>query len=223
MAAERYIVISYVPLLKTDPQLLIRSLEQQDTGTTIDVAIEISNALAQAPDVHVQACVWMHDIATNAFSPVLLMDNAAEVADHLVAWAENNPAAWFHAYMEQIDEERYIILLFPNLSKSIQRFKLNCIQAQEFIPQSDADYTMMFKPLEFVSQGTNLFPEVAPHLTDKISIGFLDTKDFDQQNPGESVEKIRYIGPLERVSKSDQDEHNSYISEYVKSHLENNE
>ena len=223
MAAERYIVVSYVPMLKTDQKLLVRSLEQQDAGTTIDIAAEISKALEQAPDVHVQACVWMHDIATNAFSPVLLMDNAAEVANHLMAWAENDPAAWFHAYVEQIDEERYIILLFPNLSKSIQRFKLNCMQVQEFIPPSDADYTMMFKPLEFVSQGMNLFPEVSPHLTDKVMVGFLDTKDFDQQNPAESVEKIRYIGPLERVSKSDPDERNSYISEYVKSHLENNE
>jgi hypothetical protein len=95
------------------------------------------------------------------------------------------------------------------------------MEYKEFIPQSDADYTLLFKPLEFLSNGAATFEHVEQHHTKEIMLGFLNTADFDQNTHGTCVNKVRYIGPIARVLKADSDDRNSYIIPYVESRLKN--
>ena len=218
---EKYIVVSYVPLLTATKRILKTPSEQYTSEHAVEIAEEVSSALQDAPDVHVKACLWLRNSEDEApeFCPVFIIDNAIEVVDHLLHWCENDPTTWFYLYLEKIDSDRYIVLLFPNLSKSIERFKLACMAYADFIPQNDADYSLVFKPLEFLSQGATMFDNVKDHLSDKLRIGFLNTGEFDQSTPETCLDKVQYIGPVSRVKKSDEDGKNSYILPYIESRL----
>ena len=220
---ETYFVVSYMPLLQfTDENERFLELPNQnaDPANAEAVAAKLTNKLDQVPNVEVRACVWMYDHLDSKFYPVFLIDNAHEVADHLVKWAENDPAAWFSLFAEKIDEERYVIMLFPNLDQSIKRFKLACLQYLEIIPSTNAKYTMIFRPLEFISQHNTTFERVV--LSDEMMIGFLDTTDFNKEAGTLNMEKIKYIGPIKRTSREEEVKtpKGSFILEYVKNMLD---
>ena len=218
---EKYIVVSYVPLLSPTVRIM-QDPSVQYAAATKETTEEIGHAIEQTPDAHVKACVWMIDQSSGKkeFYPVFLLDNANEVLDHLLYWTENDVRSWFSLYLEKIDDNRYVAMLFPNLSKSIQRFKLSCLQHSEYIPESGADYTLIFKPLEFLSQVATVFDKVNAQLTDEIKLGFLNTADFDQDHPENCVDKIRCIGPITRVRKDDT-EGTKYITSYMQNYVEN--
>jgi len=218
---EKYIVVSYVPLLTATKRILKTPSEQYTPEHATEIAEEIGGTLEDTPSVHVKACLWLQTSEDEApeFCPVFLIDNATEVVDHLLYWCENDVAAWFYLYLEKIDNERYIALLFPNLSKSIERFKLACMAYADFVPQSDADYSLVFKPLEFLSQGATMFDSVQGHLGDELKIGFLNTDEFDQSHPETCLDKVRYIGPIRRIRRAEEEGKNSYIIPYIEKRL----
>lgn len=217
----KYIVVSYVPLLNATKRILKTPSEQYTPEHATKIAEEIGGTLENTPHVPVRACLWLQDNTSEKpeFHPVFLIDNAMEVLDHLKYWCENDPATWFHLYLEKVDDNRYIVLLFPNLDKSIERFKLACLVYTDVVPQSEADYTLIFKPLEFLSQSATMFDNVKEHLGEELKIGFLNANEFDQSAPEACLDKVQYIGPISRVRKDNAKDKNSYIPPYVESRL----
>jgi hypothetical protein len=110
--APVHLVISYVPLLRGK------------AGATIPLAHarETLGPMLETDAGHVEAVVWACDDDGSPW-PILVLDRADEIFEHLVEWAEGSPAAWFKlAWTTRRDS--YALALMPRVDKSVERYKL---------------------------------------------------------------------------------------------------
>ena len=179
------VVVSYVPLLTGEPG---RTVAVGDPGITA-----LLRQADDCPSGHVEACLWLAD-GTDVM-PIFMMEKAHAIADHLSEWAEGNPDEWFSLYFaERLG--RYVATLFPNINRSITRFKVARIAFYEEVITA-RDYSVLFRPLCFVSGPKHVFGEVRDRLLDLSSVGFVDSRDVDRHEPlNLDPEAIKTIGPF---------------------------
>src|SRR5262249_31714028 len=62
------------------------------------------------------ACLWLESAGQPR--PVLVLDQAKAIADHLTEWAEGDPASWFRLVIAE-HGGRYAIPILPRLHRSL--------------------------------------------------------------------------------------------------------
>jgi hypothetical protein len=116
------------------------------------------------------SCIWVSDSSvegSSPFAPVFLIPDAAEVYRDLYEWSDNRPDKWFTLDWA-VTDDRYSIVLMPNLSESVKRFKLrNLIEREDL---SSGDKVILFQPLRFGSR---------PMLQSRSPNGLIDMSEFD--------------------------------------------
>jgi hypothetical protein len=108
--------------------------------------------------------------------PVFIMPDAIKVAKHLEEWCEGNVGEWFKLLWFK-DNDRYCLVLQPNLEKSIARQKLayNIYTGKNY--PDDAKYVLLFKPLTFVSSDNKLFNNIRDKIPTNVKIRFIENMD----------------------------------------------
>jgi len=183
---SRVAIVSYMPLLTGEPG---RCMSVDDP--------ELSELLRQGDDCpsgHIEACLWVAD--GEDVMPVFIREQAHAIADHLSEWSEDKPGEWFAlCFAEQ--EGRYVAILFPDINRSIARFRVARLHYYEEIVTAK-DYQVLFRPLCFVSGPQHIFSEVRCRIPENTSVGFLDTQDLDRDNPLKvDPDQIKTVGPFQ--------------------------
>lgn len=191
-----YVVVSYVPLIKYDEVQRI-----YDPGKNEDIAKQLFSILDDTPAVDIDACVWVADPRTEEICPVLVTKNAKAVYEHLKGWAENKPQKWFQVHIEKVDD-RYVVILFPDLDQSISRFKTACLHFTGEIPTQDSEFTLIFRAIQFVSNNSETFDRISHLIKYPLMVGMMDIEDFSafRDAPEENYDKILFLDHLEQAS-----------------------
>ena len=126
---------------------------------------------------------------------MFVIPQAHSIADHLMAWAENRPVDWFILSFAQ-RQDRYVAVLFPNLSGSVERFEAAYF-ANHGEPSRAAWYDLLFRPIAFVSGVRHTFEKVKKLIGNPSMVGFMEPSDFDPAKPSSlNLERIRRVGPF---------------------------
>jgi hypothetical protein len=137
MSGPTRVIVSYVPLLAGRPGEHLRG----------DLIEHLVKGRVSAPMV--RAMYWIE--AEGEHVPVLVVDQARAVVEHLVAWAEGHPEEWFEVQLA-ITPLQYSFVLMPDLQKSIQRYRTaRRILHGEVVPAS-TPFKIICRPLAFTSQ-----------------------------------------------------------------------
>jgi hypothetical protein len=182
---RKAVVISYVPLLEGEPGRVLSVGDEQ-----------FKRLMAEAdrcPSGLVDACLWIAD--NGGIFPVFVLPQAQAIAEHLAAWAENQPGKWFMLCFAQ-RQGRYVAAMFPNLPGSVERF-----EAAHFIHYGDLSnaegYELLCRPLAFVSGPNHTFGRVKKLIADPSYLGFLEPDEFDPATPASlNLDRIRRVGPF---------------------------
>ena len=176
-------ILSYIPLLEGYSSNMSKE-ELTEKLKTIDTERE-----------EIKYCLWADSDGTGPY-PVFVIKDAKKIVNHLKYWAENNVQNWFDLCI--IDEgEKYCVILWPNLIKSKDRHLYNhMVVNEEIILESEWSFLYMFCPLFYRSAGRGTLDKVKEAIREETYLGFIDTNDFDINNPlNTKIEPIT-VGPL---------------------------
>jgi hypothetical protein len=180
-----YLVISFIPLLRATPGQILE-MGGDDLERILDTASDLG---------HVHAIIWGLDDA-GASWPVLVIDRAREIVDHLLEWSESNPAEWFEIHVEESSSE-YTLALVPRMDMSIERFRAaRLLFAGEVLPP-DARFRVISCPIVFSGPRTPTTP-VLDQLPDPMQIGFLDRARLPERLEDLDAGHVIRIGAIGR-------------------------
>ena len=152
----------------------------------------LDHMLNQLPSGEAHACLWTE--SAGHVRPVLVLEQAAVIADHLVEWAEGDPGAWFRLAIGQ-HRGRYALALLPDLIRSRERFTLARRLAGLPVP-GDVEYCYVYGPLRFVSGPEHTYTSVHRRLPSRITLGVLDRAEWIPFTGRVDVQRIRSLGPF---------------------------
>lgn len=179
----QYICVSYMPLLTGNPGEL-DTLDQSNIKQTIaplEKALEYGDAAA---------CLWCRH--NEQITPVFAMKRGREICEHLKSWSEDKPDDWFDLYIVR-KKDRYAIVLFPRIEKSVDRFKEAQLIVNKTIIPTSAQIDILFRPLVFVSLSIGMYKKI--QVGPSSHLGFVNEDDVDTKNVQETPEPI-FVGPF---------------------------
>jgi hypothetical protein len=216
------VIISYWPLF--DPRahgyqagdilLDAQSSAQSDAQSSAkpqDMS-QLKHALSCLDDEAGQAtaCLWANypfDNHPTTIIPVLVLDKAKDIVQHLKTWSDGDLVNWFKllVYHRPTDRSRYCVILMPDTIRSVERYHL----ARELLhgePRPSAaelkewKYQVVFRPLSFGAASSLVYARLADTLsTLHMHLGIVDSSDIDVNNPGNlDHNKIEVLGPFKR-------------------------
>lgn len=201
------VLISYFPLFSP-------WLEYDYAGReySVDDLESIINKMDENNSGVVHGCMWVYD--ENGPQPIMIVDRAKELADHLIQWAEQEPSEWFEIAVNSKDD-KYAIVLMPNIQRSINRWKF----AHFARHGEDVDYkfNVLFDPIHFVSsQSHTFFSKVKSEFEskDKSDLYFLDAKDVEDDMK-KSADKAIKVGTFNVDT-----DHSQYVSRLIEETLD---
>jgi hypothetical protein len=180
--------ISYVPLLCGRPGIDWTEEVRRDPDRIRQVLTGTVSGLATA-------CLWLRHEGRPL--PVLVCDRGAEIHDHLLEWAEDDPPAWFTLHLGELpasaeESPGYVAVLQPRLDRSVERFR------RSFPPGllDEVTIEVLFSPLYLVSSGTT-YRGLRDRIGPTSLLGILDARDFDPHRPGKlDPRAVLMLGPF---------------------------
>lgn len=148
---------------------------------------EIGPVLDQLPSGSALACLWL--VENDEAGVILAMDGDVEaIAEHLTAWAEGKPEAWFRLhYLEK--GAAYAGCLMPDLMKTSERWKI-AFQLKYGYPPFKASESVLFRPLHFSAKSKVAFDRAKPFLRDRIRVGLVSSEGLTPETFAIEREKV---------------------------------
>lgn len=182
-------LISYVPLLYP-----------MEVCPGVDYGPELIHVLKHIESIYVHGVLWVTDDGLPI--PVLIVDRAKEVFDHLLWWSEKAPCEWFTLILinftqdKQILDDKYYITLFPNMRKTLVRHNLARNIVGDGLSVSDCDIVSL--PLSNSCQGTT-YHSIKEKIIEKSSVGFVEY-DLAQKSMANGFDGLhRHIKFIENI------------------------
>lgn len=200
---NKYVVVSYVPLMNYQIDYPIQLFD--GTEDPEQVSKRFSSMIQNTEEVRIEACIWVANPDRTEYCPVLLTKNAAQLYDHMWSWSENKPEKWFRVIAQKVNEERYIVVVQPNIEESVKRFKVSYLHHTGNLVNDDAEFVLIFQALQFISEGSVAFDQIKDELTYPMTVGLLDIDDLGdfQRFPVENYDKIMFLGALDGIDPDD--------------------
>jgi hypothetical protein len=165
---DKYICISYTPQIFGEPGKLI-----EDPKSIMEMAKRLDKV-----DANATGCAWAEH--NGLISPIFIIENAKQVYEHLMIWCENKPEEWFSLTIKKHkDGKRYWVILWPDINKSVERFKLGHLIYNENIITNE-EITVLCKPWRFVSKDEGTYESLKSKVGDKSYFGFVDVNDMQK-------------------------------------------
>jgi len=176
--------ISYWPLLTGEPGLQLDVNSEQIQGM-VDKLNEYDAGGADG-------CLWA--IENDQPVPVLILDRAKEVADHIQYWSEQRPSDWFNIYVKD-RSNKYAVVLAPNLKKSLDRLRVATMMVHETTFPPGTEFITLFRPLSFVTGRAMAFNQLREKIYAQKSLHLylLDTKDFSMEAGPAGIDGSKFI------------------------------
>lgn len=150
--------------------------------------VALQSVLSNNDIGRVESCLWAADTDGAAY-PVFIMKQAEAIREHLIAWSEEKPAEWFDLAVVDLGD-RYAVVLWPRLYRSVERFKTAWLNSHsEFLP-SDHELKILFRPLNFVSIDSGMLGKCRDKIGKQSKVCFLDSSNFDKNDPAKSGEPM---------------------------------
>lgn len=201
-----HILFSYAPYAVALPNLATK-------GTRKNLE-KIFNNYDPDDHAHAECLVWVN-LADQSICPVFAVHNAKALAEHLLAWAEQD-RTWFTLHGKNSDKA-YCFALMPDLTRSIARWKINYnIITGKAVPD-ESTFTILCKPIRFGADLTKNFHDLKERLQQqtKVTIGLVDITKIDRTNPkSTNPEDIIDLG--EFAFKWGDSAMAGYLDEYLK-------
>ena len=180
MSKQNRILISYFPFLEgtAGHQCSTDDIEQID---------QILDG-CKIPIINGIAWVYYPFDKQETVIPVLVVDRAKELADHLVLWAENEIERRFDLFIDD-RPEGYVLALMPNIDESIKRYKLARFAIYEEIVQ-DNNFQVLFGILGTICKN-GTYKTIKDKLLKKTYVGFVGPDDLDKDQ-----DSISIVGPV---------------------------
>jgi len=197
------VLVGYWPLLDFTKVMS----KPGDVKEGADVVTSLSKMLSEIEIPPVAGIMWAHypfdaeTVEETVTIPVILMDRAAEIADHLLMWMENDVSR-FTLHFEQRDIG-YAVLLLPDVLKSIERWKAaRLIYHEEVV--TDNDFSVIYQTLGTCCLGGKTFEQIKGSVQSPCHVGFLDLDKMDPKSPEDiNPEDIVVVGPFRIVTDPD--------------------
>lgn len=199
---NQVILISYFPFIKLDQQII--NMVNPDFFQTL---------LGNTTDSKVRGVIWAQS-ELEKVSPILIIDRATELVEHLQSWSDQkvqNKFVFKHLWYKNI----YALALIPKIEESITRWKIN-FQLQFGYPSpSDLEFKVLFYPIQFISGSkADTYLKIKHLIGDTtINIGFINSHDWDPSNPEKSLDKSITI---ENITVDNSDDHLSFMKDLIK-------
>lgn len=207
----KVVLISYWPLLNYTKQQPTTAVEGLQTAAWLKTILP--------PDVYVRACLWTRD--KNGHQPVLILERAQEIADHLLGWTVRQQSEWFDLIVTD-NEVSYCVALFPRLKKSIDRWELNqSLYTGKQPSPEQRQYNIIFCPLAFNAPLSSTYQTIRGNISKQTSmyLGLLDSKEIAGRDPlTVDHEKIINLGEF-RLYTNPKDasiDCSAWVEEYLK-------
>lgn len=160
----KVVLFSYIPLVFGDP-----TLNYVENPSELIKLMDDSDGTAKC-------AIWYSN--KDRHSIAFAVDKAAEVKNHLFAWSEGKPNAWFDLIGHQKDG-MYSLVLMPKLKKSEERWRLQYQLLNGFPAPKNASVIIYFKPLNFVTEKPSLMASNITAFKGKsVDFGFVDTNQI---------------------------------------------
>lgn len=153
---EQDMVYGYIPLLDVDTYF-----EHQLPRDKIDYTAGEPKGL-----------IWV--LCNGLLSPVLVLDDAKRVYDHILEWSNQKPDEWFKLYRSKIrngKENLFVVGLYPDNYKTTDKVSK--------IFDIDKIYKVMFKPIYIISTETDLHVQFIEQKSKTATVMLLDIKYVD--------------------------------------------
>jgi hypothetical protein len=186
---KRITLMSYMPLV-------------YGTGAIVDNlnVDEFSEMIAQVAEERrgtAKACLWIG--TEDGVCPVLVYENAAEIADHLLLWCEDKPEKWFIVHIAKYGDG-YKIILAPDLDQSIARWKYHHDDISHKYDKKE--FLLITSPLRFMAEHSDLYSKIKDLIpAGATKIGIMDIEDLNRVE--DEPECVRWIGPIKLGDEDD--------------------
>lgn len=188
MSYDDVFLVSYIPLLRDTS--LFKEVKSPEHFEEILKKIGFDSTNNEAI-----GCIWY--VNDGEFFPVIVLENADEIASHLIEWSDNQPEKWFKVHYAK-DKFKYAMALSPNVDESINRFKINHQLRTGYPVPKKTKFQVLFKYIHF----TSALREI-DFKQSKMKVKFLDSKYVNKENFDPScVENAIEIGEFEFVNNS---------------------
>jgi hypothetical protein len=168
----RVVVVSYFPMSP-----LSGSME------------ELKAVMDSLPDGCADACAWAE--VKGEVSPVLLMNNARALAEHMKEWSEGKPTEWFSLVIEETDG-KYAVALVPRIDKSVERNRIAYHLKNGWPLPENTKFEVAFGTVRFVSESKKAFDPVKERLGKTVEIYLTETGTFDPRGDMDLISLGRF-------------------------------
>jgi hypothetical protein len=166
-----------VSLAPKQPQVLFSYVPLFDYKKAYKNPAKAMEIVAKAKSPNVAATIWA--IENEQASPILVMDNAKELANHMTEWSDNKPEDWFKLIYGDDGKNFYQICIMADMDKSKVRYNIKALHARTQ-PLGD-NFTVITKPITFTSKSiTQHYNDLYKNLQSqtKVKICFYEKKDM---------------------------------------------
>jgi hypothetical protein len=180
MAKNHYLIVSYMPRLVADPRRLL----------TREDLVKLLPEWEKQSGGEAMACLW--GAKDGHAHPILMINHAQSLIDHLTTWAEGVPQRWFNLHIYYSAKyDRYAVALIPKLEMSIERHKLqHKLNTGADLPKN-ATFSLLFMPIKFTSRPKPATFLKLRHMIDKkATLAFVEGEGLDEKTLGKNINSL---------------------------------
>lgn len=176
-------IISYVPLL--NPEVL---------GPGPLTPEQVGKHLENFHHGNASGCLWFEDIVEGKpeFSACFLIPKAAEIAEHMYYWSEDQPEKWFEVRYDTSVTGDYTLSLIPKVQMSIDRYKMNYQLTYGFPMPKTMKTSVFFQSISISSKR-----DILPISQTKMSIRLVDPQNVDLKEIEKTMAKSYEMGKFD--------------------------
>lgn len=169
---DKIILIGYNPLFYMP--------EGYSPGSSFDISSEdsISKLIQSIPQVNTSGILWISK--HEQIQPVLIIEKAKQVKDHLQYWSQGEPEKWFkffHRSYTYKGQQGYIVILQPDSTKSLERYKFaNTYMATKRIDVSDC--IIFYQPLNAVATVSEHYKKFCKSKLNTVNLALVDSDEL---------------------------------------------
>ena len=172
MTEASLFIISYVPLLRGTAGEYIKL----SAGKTEDQLRPLLDKVYKADAGKAHGCAW--SLHNNGFDLMFVIDNAKEVHDHLIEWAEGVPQRWFDLCIDEV-EDQYCVALLPKWEMSFERYREAYHLTTGHKLSRNTKAILLAKPITFISDPRPAtFNAIKDKISPRVVVGLVDKADI---------------------------------------------
>ena len=155
--------------------------------------------------------IWV--LCNGLLSPVLVLDDAKMVYDHLLEWSGQKPSEWFKLYRSKVRTEKenlFVVGLYPDIHKIADKISK--------IFNIDSISKVMFKPVYIISNETDLHVQFIEQKSKIATAMFLDVKyvdDHENIDINKISKHLHALCDIEIVTSTEDNNKWEYCKSYV--------